>query len=69
MAFHQDLLFYDETAEGNNHFIWTDGAGNVHDELLTLPNYALAVIVFIGPWYFFAHVGCLRIGKLLKLRA
>jgi len=37
MPFHQDLLFFDEDEEGNNHFIWTDGAGNVHDDLLTLP--------------------------------
>ncbi|GAH65818.1 unnamed protein product [marine sediment metagenome] len=37
MAFHQDIIFFDEDEEGLNHFIWTDGAGNVHDELLTLP--------------------------------
>ena len=37
MPFHQPLLIFDEAEEGNNHFIWTDGAGNVHDDLLTLP--------------------------------
>jgi len=37
MVWHQDLLYFDEAEEGNNHFIWIDGAGNIHDDLLTLP--------------------------------
>ncbi len=37
MAFHQGIIIFDENEEGINHFIWTDGAGNVHDDLLTLP--------------------------------
>lgn len=37
MAFYQDIIIFDEDEPGLNHFIWTDGAGNTHDDLLTLP--------------------------------
>jgi len=37
MAWYEGLVIFDENEPGLNHFIWTDGAGNVHDDLLTLP--------------------------------
>ena len=38
MAFHQDILIFDESEPGLNRFIWTDGAGNEHTDLRTLPS-------------------------------
>jgi len=37
MAWWHGLVIFDENEEGNNRFIWTDGAGNEHDDLRALP--------------------------------
>lgn len=37
MAWWHGLVIFDEGEEGNNRFTWTDGAGNEHDDLRTLP--------------------------------